>query len=283
MARAVVLSAVRTPIGRYGGALSGERPDDLAATAIAAAVERAGVRRRRSRTSTSAARTRPARTTATSRAWRRCSRGCRESVAASPSTGSAPRASRRSHRLPRDRGGRRRPVRRGRRRVDAPRAARDWRSRTSAFPRGDRATTRRSAGGSRTRGSRRCSRSSRWARRARTSPSAGASPARSRTPSRSSRSGAGPPPTRRGGSPTSSCRSATAARDEHPRPDTSAEKLAALKPAFREGGTVTAGNSSGHQRRRGGARDRERGAARALGVEPLARSSAARSRGSTRA
>ena len=25
-------------------------------------------------------------------------------------------------------------------------------------------------------------------------------------------------------------------RDEHPRPDTSAEKLAALKPAFREGG-----------------------------------------------
>ena len=43
MARAVVLSAVRTPIGRYGGALSGERPDDLAATVIAAAVERAGV------------------------------------------------------------------------------------------------------------------------------------------------------------------------------------------------------------------------------------------------
>ena len=34
-------------------------------------------------------------------------------------------------------------------------------------------------------------------------------------------------------------------RDEHPRPDTSAEKLAALKPAFRQGGTVTAGNSSG--------------------------------------
>jgi len=33
--------------------------------------------------------------------------------------------------------------------------------------------------------------------------------------------------------------------DEHPRPDTSEEKLAALKPAFRQGGTVTAGNSSG--------------------------------------
>ncbi|TML94624.1 MAG: thiolase family protein [Actinobacteria bacterium] len=34
-------------------------------------------------------------------------------------------------------------------------------------------------------------------------------------------------------------------RDEHPRPDTDAGKLAALKPAFREGGTVTAGNASG--------------------------------------
>ncbi len=33
--------------------------------------------------------------------------------------------------------------------------------------------------------------------------------------------------------------------DEHPRPDTTLEKLAKLRPAFREGGTVTAGNSSG--------------------------------------
>jgi 3-oxoadipyl-CoA thiolase len=43
MARAVVLSAVRTPVGRYGGALSHVRPDDLGAVAIASAVERAGV------------------------------------------------------------------------------------------------------------------------------------------------------------------------------------------------------------------------------------------------
>jgi 3-oxoadipyl-CoA thiolase len=43
MTRAVVLSAVRTPVGRYGGALSEVRPDDLAAVVIAAAVERAGV------------------------------------------------------------------------------------------------------------------------------------------------------------------------------------------------------------------------------------------------
>jgi acetyl-CoA C-acetyltransferase len=33
--------------------------------------------------------------------------------------------------------------------------------------------------------------------------------------------------------------------DEHPRPDSSLDKLAALKPVFRAGGTVTAGNASG--------------------------------------
>jgi 3-oxoadipyl-CoA thiolase len=43
VSRAVVLSGVRTPIGRRGGALSGHRPDDLAATVIAEAVRRAGV------------------------------------------------------------------------------------------------------------------------------------------------------------------------------------------------------------------------------------------------
>ncbi|MCZ7570126.1 MAG: acetyl-CoA C-acyltransferase [Ardenticatenaceae bacterium] len=34
-------------------------------------------------------------------------------------------------------------------------------------------------------------------------------------------------------------------QDEHPRPDTSPEALARLRPAFRKGGTVTAGNASG--------------------------------------
>ncbi|NMP20953.1 thiolase family protein [Sulfobacillus harzensis] len=34
-------------------------------------------------------------------------------------------------------------------------------------------------------------------------------------------------------------------QDEHPRKDTSLEKLARLRPAFRQGGTVTAGNASG--------------------------------------
>ena len=43
MSRAVILSAVRTPVGRYGGGLSGVRADDLAALAMRAAVDRSGV------------------------------------------------------------------------------------------------------------------------------------------------------------------------------------------------------------------------------------------------
>jgi 3-oxoadipyl-CoA thiolase len=40
---AFIVSAVRTPIGRAGGALAGVRPDDLAAIAVRAAVERGGL------------------------------------------------------------------------------------------------------------------------------------------------------------------------------------------------------------------------------------------------
>ena len=43
MEEAVILSAVRTPIGRYGGSLKDVRPDDLAALAIAEAVQRAHI------------------------------------------------------------------------------------------------------------------------------------------------------------------------------------------------------------------------------------------------
>jgi 3-oxoadipyl-CoA thiolase len=60
-------------------------------------------------------------------------------------------------------------------------------------------------------------------------------------------------------------------RDEGPRPDTSREKLAKLRPAFREGGTVTAGNSSTLN---DGAACLLIGSERAadqLGAEPLAR------------
>jgi 3-oxoadipyl-CoA thiolase len=40
---AVIVAAVRTPLGRYGGQLSSVRPDDLAAVAVGEAVRRAGV------------------------------------------------------------------------------------------------------------------------------------------------------------------------------------------------------------------------------------------------
>ncbi len=60
-----------------------------------------------------------------------------------------------------------------------------------------------------------------------------------------------------------------AARDEHPRPDTSEEKLASLKPAFREGGTVTAGNSSGINDGAAALVIASEERARDLGAEPL--------------
>jgi 3-oxoadipyl-CoA thiolase len=60
-----------------------------------------------------------------------------------------------------------------------------------------------------------------------------------------------------------------AVRDEHPRPDTSTEKLAALKPAFREGGTVTAGNSSGINDGAAALVVASEERARELGAEPL--------------
>jgi 3-oxoadipyl-CoA thiolase len=60
-------------------------------------------------------------------------------------------------------------------------------------------------------------------------------------------------------------------RDEHPRPDTSLEKLATLKPAFREGGTITAGNASGINDGAAALVIASEEKARELGVEPLGR------------
>jgi 3-oxoadipyl-CoA thiolase len=60
------------------------------------------------------------------------------------------------------------------------------------------------------------------------------------------------------------------ARDEHPRPGTTVEKLAGLKPAFREGGTVTAGNASGINDGAAALVVASEERARELGVEPLA-------------
>jgi 3-oxoadipyl-CoA thiolase len=59
-------------------------------------------------------------------------------------------------------------------------------------------------------------------------------------------------------------------RDEHPRPDTDAEKLAGLRPAFRDGGTVTAGNSSGINDGAAAVVIASDEKARELGAEPLA-------------
>jgi 3-oxoadipyl-CoA thiolase len=57
--------------------------------------------------------------------------------------------------------------------------------------------------------------------------------------------------------------------DEHPRPDTTLEKLATLKAAFRKDGTVTAGNSSGINDGAAALVIASEEKARALGIEPL--------------
>ncbi|HVA87492.1 MAG TPA: acetyl-CoA C-acyltransferase [Candidatus Saccharimonadales bacterium] len=60
-------------------------------------------------------------------------------------------------------------------------------------------------------------------------------------------------------------------RDEHPRADSSPEALARLRPAFREGGSVTAGNSSGINDGASATVVVEAGLARELGLRPMAR------------
>ena len=60
-------------------------------------------------------------------------------------------------------------------------------------------------------------------------------------------------------------------RDEHPRPETTLEQLSRLSPAFRKGGTVTAGNSSGLNDGSAALLLVAADAGRALGLEPVAR------------
>jgi acetyl-CoA C-acetyltransferase len=62
----------------------------------------------------------------------------------------------------------------------------------------------------------------------------------------------------------------TLTADEQPRPDTSLEKLARLRPVFREGGTITAGNASGIDDGAAAVVVASEERARALGIEPLA-------------
>lgn len=59
--------------------------------------------------------------------------------------------------------------------------------------------------------------------------------------------------------------------DEHPRPDTTMEALAKLPPAFKEGGTVTAGNSSGLNDGAAALVIMSLERAKALGLKPLAK------------
>ena len=119
------------------------------------------------------------------------------------------------------------------------------------------------------------------------SPSSGRSPARSSTSSRSVRS-SGPrrPPPRRGSTARSSpCRSSVdgattvMTEDEGIRPDTTAARLAALKPAFKPDGVVTAGELVADQRRCGRGADHQRGGGHAPGPHAAcARSAGLRAR-----
>ncbi len=59
--------------------------------------------------------------------------------------------------------------------------------------------------------------------------------------------------------------------DEHPRPQTTAEDLAKLEPAFRKGGTVTAGNSSGINDGAAGLLVMDAARSKALGLTPKVR------------
>jgi acetyl-CoA acyltransferase len=72
-----------------------------------------------------------------------------------------------------------------------------------------------------------------------------------------------------GGGPVT--RSFTFKKDEGPRADTSMEALAKLKPAFKEGGTVTAGNSSQMSDGAAAVMVMSRNKAEELGFKPLAR------------
>ena len=88
MAEAYLVGGVRTPVGRYGGALASVRPDDLAALVVGEPVPRPAstwpVSSARSTRSSWATPTGPARTTATSPAWRPCSPACPTRCPASP-------------------------------------------------------------------------------------------------------------------------------------------------------------------------------------------------------
>ena len=148
MSRAVVLSAVRTPVGRYGGALAGERPDDLAALVIKEAVERAGMDANEIEDVYFGATNQAGEDNRNVARMAALLAGLPESVAGvtvnrlcASGLSAVVIAARMID------GRRRRCVRRGRRRVDEPCTARAWPRRKPLRPRGNqRSATRRSAG-----------------------------------------------------------------------------------------------------------------------------------------
>ena len=252
----VIVSAVRTPMGRYAGALKDIRPDDLAALTIAEAVRRAGVSsdeiedvilgcaNQSGEDNRNVARMAlllaglPIEV-----AGQTVNRLCGSGMQAVNAAAHAIQAER-GHRL-----------RRGRRREHDARAVRDGQARRGLPARRDAScSTRRSAGASSTRASPRCTNLSAWARPPRTSPRSTASRAKTRTPSPWRATAAPSPPSTRAASATRSspltCRRARRAPRAW-RPTSSRAAIPRwrswrkLKPAFRKGGSVTAGNSSG--------------------------------------
>ena len=265
MTEAFLVDGVRTPIGRYGGALAAVRPDDLAAHAMRCA-RRPRCRRstgRRSTTSSSAAPTRPARTTATSPGWRCCSAGlpehgvrhARSTGCAGPALDAVAIAAR--------------PIRAGEADLvvaggveSMSRAPFVMAKAQSAFARPGDATTRRSAGGSSTREmERRYGTDSMGETAENVAEEHSASAAPTRTRSRSGRRSA-PPRRTAGGRLAAEIVAGRPCRPRRgdpvrgrprraPAPTTSIESLAALRPAFRDGRHGDGRQLLGRQRRRG--------------------------------
>ena len=248
-ARAVVLAGVRTPIGRYGGALAGVRPDDLAAIAIARRVDRAGVDPAEiddvyPRLRQPGRRGQPQRRPHGGPAGRVCRRRSPGVTVNRLCASGLPRSSRRASG---DRAATADVVVAGgvESMSRAPLVmAKPERRLPARRPHG--LSTRRSAGASATRAWRRCSRSSRWARRARTSPSAGGvsreeqdafalrSQQRWAAAAEAGRFDDELVPGRR-----------RSRGDEHPRPETTAEALAGCSRPSATAAPSPPGNSSG--------------------------------------
>ncbi len=85
-----LIDGTRTAIGAYGGSLAHTRPDDMAATIIRGLLQRHPAAEADLDEVVLAAPTSPAKTTATSPAWRRCFPGWIRRCLPSPSTAFAP-------------------------------------------------------------------------------------------------------------------------------------------------------------------------------------------------